>query len=50
MIITLISDTHSLHEQINVFLPGGHLLLHGGDITNVGFFSTSFPWIYEYIL
>jgi hypothetical protein len=39
MIITLISDTHSLHEQINVFLPGGHLLLHGGDITNVGFFN-----------
>jgi Icc-related predicted phosphoesterase len=35
--ITAISDTHNKHNQLNGFLPGGHLLLHAGDITGRGY-------------
>jgi predicted phosphodiesterase len=33
--ITLISDTHTKHEQVE--LPGGDILLHAGDIMNSGY-------------
>jgi Icc-related predicted phosphoesterase len=32
--IILISDTHSLHRQLNI--PDGDILLHAGDITDTG--------------
>ena len=35
--ITLISDTHTRHEKLNGFLPGGDLLIHAGDIMNSGY-------------
>ena len=35
MIITLISDTHNKHKQIQD-LPGGDLLIHAGDISSMG--------------
>lgn len=34
MKITAISDTHSLHHQLN--LPGGDMLIHTGDVCNRG--------------
>jgi Icc-related predicted phosphoesterase len=34
MKITAISDTHSLHHQLN--LPGGDMLTHAGDVCNRG--------------
>lgn len=37
MIITLISDTHTKHRQLNGDLPGGDLLIHAGDIMNSGY-------------
>jgi len=37
MKITCISDTHGLHERIDLDLfPGGDLLIHAGDCTNNG--------------
>jgi len=35
--ITMISDTHSKHKQIEKDLPGGDLLIHAGDITSMGY-------------
>lgn len=35
MIITFISDTHSLHNNIN--LPGGDLIIHAGDFSSRGY-------------
>jgi predicted phosphodiesterase len=35
--ITLISDTHGKHNQLNKDLPGGDLLLHAGDFMNGGY-------------
>jgi Icc-related predicted phosphoesterase len=35
--ITFISDPHNLHESLNGFLPGGDILLCGGDITRRGY-------------
>lgn len=35
MRITLISDTHTKHRQLD--LPGGDLLIHAGDIMNSGY-------------
>ena len=35
MRITLISDTHTKHKQLD--LPGGDLLIHAGDIMNSGY-------------
>jgi Icc-related predicted phosphoesterase len=40
MIITLISDTHTKHDELSydpLDLPGGDLLIHAGDIMNSGF-------------
>ena len=37
MRITLISDTHTKHKQLNADLPGGDLLIHAGDIMNSGY-------------
>jgi predicted phosphodiesterase len=34
--ITLISDTHTLHDEITQDLPGGDILIHAGDISNRG--------------
>ena len=34
MRITIISDTHGLHEHVT--LPGGDLLIHCGDVSNFG--------------
>jgi Icc-related predicted phosphoesterase len=35
--ITLISDTHTKHRQLEGFLPGGDLLIHAGDLMNSGY-------------
>jgi len=37
MKITLISDTHSKHNQLKNDLPGGDLLIHAGDFMNSGY-------------
>lgn len=37
MKISFISDTHTKHNQLN--LPGGDILIHGGDISNRGSFQ-----------
>lgn len=37
MRITVISDTHTKHKQLNGDLPGGDLLIHAGDIMNSGY-------------
>ena len=37
--ITAISDTHTNHDKLNEFLPGGDLLLHAGDTTNRGYLT-----------
>jgi predicted phosphohydrolase len=34
MIITCVSDTHQKHDKLT--LPGGDLLIHSGDFTNIG--------------
>lgn len=36
MKITFISDTHNKHKQITSSLPGGDLIVHGGDISSMG--------------
>jgi hypothetical protein len=36
MRITLISDTHTKHWEVDGDLPGGDLLIHAGDIMNSG--------------
>ena len=36
MKITFISDTHTLHNELDGQLPGGNLLIHAGDIMNSG--------------
>ena len=35
--VTLISDTHSKHNQIINDLPGGDILIHAGDFMNSGY-------------
>jgi Icc-related predicted phosphoesterase len=34
--ISLISDTHGKHDLISKDLPGGDIIIHAGDISNVG--------------
>jgi Icc-related predicted phosphoesterase len=34
--ITLISDTHTKHRELDGDLPGGDILIHAGDIMNSG--------------
>ena len=36
MKVIAISDTHGLHSQMKHELPKGDLLIHAGDLTNVG--------------
>ena len=36
MKVTLISDTHTKHRQIEKDLPGGDILIHAGDFMNSG--------------
>lgn len=48
MRITIISDTHQKHNQLNNDLPGGDLILHGGDFMTSGYSKTEaeqfFKW------
>jgi Icc-related predicted phosphoesterase len=48
MKITLISDTHSKHKQLDGDLPGGEILIHAGDFMNSGYVKTEatefFDW------
>ena len=44
MRITAISDTHTKHSQLN--LPGGDLLIHGGDLSNRGSFGDLESFLY----
>ena len=37
--LTFISDTHTKHEKLNGFLPGGDMLICGGDITSRGYLT-----------
>lgn len=37
--ITLISDTHTKHNQVTKDLPGGDIIIHSGDISNMGYFA-----------
>jgi Icc-related predicted phosphoesterase len=37
MKITFISDTHNKHKEITSSLPGGDLIVHGGDISSMGY-------------
>ena len=37
MKVTLISDTHSKHKQLDADLSGGELLIHAGDFMNSGY-------------
>jgi len=37
--ITFISDTHTKHDKLNGFLPGGDILLHSGDLTSRGYLT-----------
>jgi hypothetical protein len=37
MVITLISDTHTKHNQLNGLLPGGDLIIHAGDMSSMGY-------------
>ena len=38
--ITLISDTHAKHNQLNGDLPGGDILIHAGDFMTDGYNQT----------
>lgn len=37
MRIAFISDTHGQHKKLDSFLPGGDLVIHGGDLTGRGY-------------
>ena len=37
--ITFISDTHTKHDKVNGFLPGGDILIHAGDLTGRGYLN-----------
>ena len=37
--ITFISDTHTKHDKLNGFLPGGDILIHAGDLTSRGYIT-----------
>lgn len=37
--ITFLSDTHTKHDKLNGFLPGGDILLHSGDLTGRGYIT-----------
>jgi calcineurin-like phosphoesterase family protein len=48
MKITLISDTHTKHNQLNGDLPGGDLLIHAGDFMNSGYEKTDATEFFEW--
>jgi Icc-related predicted phosphoesterase len=37
--ITFISDSHTKHDKLNGFLPGGDILIHSGDLTSRGYIT-----------
>lgn len=37
--LTFISDSHTKHDKLNGFLPGGDILLHSGDLTSRGYIT-----------
>jgi Icc-related predicted phosphoesterase len=37
--LTFLSDTHTKHDKLNGFLPGGDILLHSGDLTGRGYIT-----------
>jgi Icc-related predicted phosphoesterase len=37
--LTFLSDTHTKHDKLNGFLPGGDILLHAGDLTGRGYIT-----------
>jgi Icc-related predicted phosphoesterase len=37
--LTFLSDTHTKHDKLNGFLPGGDILLHSGDLTSRGYIN-----------
>lgn len=37
--LTFISDTHTKHDKLNGFLPGGDILIHSGDLTSGGYIT-----------
>jgi Icc-related predicted phosphoesterase len=37
--ITFISDSHTKHDKLNGFLPGGDILIHAGDLTSRGYIT-----------
>jgi Icc-related predicted phosphoesterase len=37
--LTFLSDTHTKHEKLNGFLPGGDMLIHSGDLTSRGYIT-----------
>jgi len=37
MRITFISDSHNQHKKLTEDLPGGDLIVHGGDISSMGY-------------
>ena len=45
MKITFISDTHGLHNQITNDLLGGDMIIHAGDVSNIG----TIPQIHEFL-
>ena len=49
MKVTLISDTHTKHKQLNGDLPGGDLLIHAGDFMNSGYDKTDATEFFEWI-
>jgi len=49
--ITFISDTHTKHNKLTEFLPGGDILIHAGDLTSRGYETEieNFMWWYNKI-
>lgn len=37
--LTFLSDTHTKHDKLNGFLPGGDILLHSGDLASRGYIT-----------
>ena len=46
--LTLISDTHAKHHQLNYDLPGGDILLHAGDFMTDGYSQTEACQFFEW--
>jgi Icc-related predicted phosphoesterase len=48
MKVTLISDTHTKHKQLNGDLPGGDLLIHAGDFMSSGYVLSEATEFFEW--